>query len=136
MKLALHGATGRMGLAVARVAHAAPDLRIVGAVCSSVDPGQGKDIGELAGTGTLGVVALMTGHWILYPIICIIPTSETISVALQVLYFKLTKGRRLFRMSPLHFHFELSGWSETQIVQRFWLIALLAGMFGVALALV
>ena len=57
MKLALHGATGRMGLAVARVAHAAPDLRIVGAVCSSVDPGQGKDIGELAGTGTLGVVA-------------------------------------------------------------------------------
>jgi phospho-N-acetylmuramoyl-pentapeptide-transferase len=94
------------------------------------------DTGALALGGTLGVVALMTGHWILYPIICIIPTSETVSVALQVLYFKLTKGRRLFRMSPLHFHFELSGWSETQIVQRFWLIALLAGMFGVALALV
>jgi phospho-N-acetylmuramoyl-pentapeptide-transferase len=94
------------------------------------------DTGALALGGTLGVVALMTGHWILYPIICVIPTGETVSVALQVLYFKLTKGRRLFRMSPLHFHFELSGWSETQIVQRFWLIALLAGMFGVALALV
>lgn len=57
MKLALHGATGRMGLAVTRLAHAAPDIDIVGAVCSSVDPGQGHDIGELAGIGTLGVEA-------------------------------------------------------------------------------
>ena len=57
MKLALHGATGRMGLAVVRLAHAAEDIQIVGAVCSSVDPGQGKDVGELAGVGTLGVVA-------------------------------------------------------------------------------
>lgn len=94
------------------------------------------DTGALALGGTLGVVALMTGHWALYPVIAIIPTSVTISVVLQVAYFKLTKGRRLFKMAPLHFHFELSGWSETQIVQRFWLIALLAGMFGVALALV
>jgi len=94
------------------------------------------DTGALALGGTLGVVALMTGHWLLYPIIAIIPTSVTISVVLQVAYFKLTKGRRLFKMAPLHFHFELSGWSETQIVQRFWLIALLSGMFGVALALI
>jgi 4-hydroxy-tetrahydrodipicolinate reductase len=57
MKLALHGATGRMGLAITRLAHAAEDITLVGAVCSSVDPGQGKDIGELAGVGTLGVVA-------------------------------------------------------------------------------
>lgn len=94
------------------------------------------DTGALALGGTLAVVALMTGHWALYPVIAIIPTSVTISVVLQVAYFRLTKGRRLFKMAPLHFHFELSGWSETQIVQRFWLIALLAGMFGVALALV
>jgi 4-hydroxy-tetrahydrodipicolinate reductase len=57
VKLALHGATGRMGLAIARLAHAAPDIQIVGAVCSSVDPGQGRDVGELAGFGNLGVVA-------------------------------------------------------------------------------
>lgn len=57
MKVALHGATGRMGLAVTRLARAAGDIDVVGAVCSSVDPGQGKDIGELAGVGTIGVVA-------------------------------------------------------------------------------
>jgi len=94
------------------------------------------DSGSLALGGTLGVVALMTGHWALLPLIAIIPLSETVSVILQVAYFKWTKGRRLFKMAPIHNHFELSGWSETQIVQRFWLITLLSGMFGVALALV
>lgn len=57
MRIALHGATGRMGLELTRLAHAASDLQIVGAVCSSVDPAQGRDIGELAGVGTVGVVA-------------------------------------------------------------------------------
>ncbi len=94
------------------------------------------DTGSLALGGTLAVVALMTGHWFLLPIIAIIPFSVTVSWILQVAYFRLTKGRRLFKMAPLHHHFELSGWSETQIVQRFWLVALLSGMFGVALALV
>jgi phospho-N-acetylmuramoyl-pentapeptide-transferase len=94
------------------------------------------DSGALALGGTLGVVALMTGHWSLLPVIAIIPVSVTVSVLLQVIYFRATKGRRLFKMAPLHFHFELSGWSETQIVQRFWLVALLSGMFGVALALI
>ncbi len=94
------------------------------------------DTGSLALGGTLAVVALMTGHWFLLPMIAIIPFSVTVSWILQVAYFRLTKGRRLFKMAPLHHHFELSGWSETQIVQRFWLVALLSGMFGVALALV
>jgi phospho-N-acetylmuramoyl-pentapeptide-transferase len=94
------------------------------------------DTGSQALGGTLAVVALMTGHWALLPVIAIIPASVTVSVILQIAYFKWTKGRRLFKMAPLHNHFELSGWSETQIVQRFWLVALLAGMFGVALALV
>ena len=94
------------------------------------------DSGSLALGGTLGVVALMTGHWALLPLIAIIPLSETVSVILQVAYFKWTKGRRLFKMAPIHNHFELSGWSETQIVQRFWLITLLVGMLGVALALI
>jgi phospho-N-acetylmuramoyl-pentapeptide-transferase len=58
------------------------------------------------------------------------------SVVIQVLFFKITKGRRIFKMTPLHHHFELMGWSETQIVQRFWLIGLVAGLIGVALSLV
>jgi len=57
-------------------------------------------------------------------------------VVLQVTYFKLTRGKRLFKMAPLHHHFELSGWSETQVVQRFWLISLLFSLVGVALAVV
>ncbi len=93
------------------------------------------DTGALSLGATLAVVALMTSQWSLLPVIAIIPLSETLSVILQVVYFRLTKGRRLFKMSPLHNHFELSGWSETQIVQRFWLVGLLAAMIGVALAL-
>jgi phospho-N-acetylmuramoyl-pentapeptide-transferase len=93
------------------------------------------DTGSLALGATLGTVAIMSGQWLLLPIIAIVPVAETISVILQVAYFKRTGGQRLFRMAPLHHHFELSGWSETQIVQRFWLVGLLAAMIGVALAL-
>ncbi|RME87050.1 MAG: phospho-N-acetylmuramoyl-pentapeptide-transferase [Anaerolineae bacterium] len=94
------------------------------------------DTGSLSLGATLAVVALMTGQWPLLAIIAIVPVSEAVSVILQVSYFKLTKGKRLFKMSPIHLHFELLGWSETQVVQRFWLIGLLAAMIGVALALV
>lgn len=93
------------------------------------------DTGSLALGATLAVVALMTGHWILLPVIAIIPTSETLSIILQVIYFRITGGRRIFKMTPLHHHFELSGWSETQVVQRFWLIGLLFAMIGIALAI-
>lgn len=93
------------------------------------------DTGSMALGGTLGLVAVMTGQWLLLPLIAIVPVAETISVILQVSYFKWTKGQRLFRMSPLHNHFELGGWSEMQIVQRFWLVGLLSAMIGVALAL-
>jgi len=98
------------------------------------------DTGSLALGATLGTVALMTGQWLLLPVVALVPVAETVSVILQVLYFKYTRrrfgqGRRLFKMSPLHHHFELLGWSETQVVQRFWLVELLAVMAGVALAL-
>ena len=93
------------------------------------------DTGSLSLGATLGVVALMTGQWILLPVIAIIPVSVVISVILQIAYFRVTHGRRLFKMAPLHHHFELVGWSETQVVQRFWLVALLTAMIGVALAL-
>jgi phospho-N-acetylmuramoyl-pentapeptide-transferase len=93
------------------------------------------DTGSLALGATLGVVALMTGQWLLLPIIAIIPVSVTLSVILQIAYFRITKGKRLFKMAPLQHHFELLGWSETQVVQRFWLVSLLSAMIGVALAL-
>lgn len=94
------------------------------------------DAGSLSLGATLAVVALMTGQWPLLLLIGIIPFSEALSVVLQVGYFKLTKGKRLFKMSPIHLHFELLGWSETQVVQRFWLIGLLAAMLGIGLTLV
>jgi phospho-N-acetylmuramoyl-pentapeptide-transferase len=94
------------------------------------------DTGSMALGSTLGVVALMTGQWALLPVIAIIPLSEVVSDIIQIVYFRWTGGRRFFKMAPFHLHFELSGWSETQIVQRFWLIGLLAAMIGVALALV
>lgn len=94
------------------------------------------DTGSLSLGATLAVVALMTGQWLLLPIIAIVPVSEILSVVLQIGYFKLTKGKRLFKMAPMHHHFELLGWSETQVVQRFWLVGLLFAMLGIALALV
>jgi phospho-N-acetylmuramoyl-pentapeptide-transferase len=98
------------------------------------------DVGSEALGATLAVVALMTGQWLLLPIISAVFVAETLSVILQVAYFKFTRircgqGRRIFKMTPLHHHFELLGWSETQVVQRFWLLAIMAAMLGVALAL-
>ena len=99
------------------------------------------DTGSLALGATLALVAVMTGQWLLLPIIGMVFAAETLSVMLQVGYFKLTRrmygeGRRLFKMAPLHHHFELLGWSEMQVKERFWLVSVLAGMLGVALALI
>lgn len=94
------------------------------------------DTGSLALGATLGVVALMTGQWLIIPLIAVIPVSEAMSVVIQIVYFKATGGKRFFKMAPLHHHFELLGWSETQVVQRFWLVSLVFTMLGVALVLV
>ena len=94
------------------------------------------DVGAQALGAALGVLALMTNQWLIFPIIIAIPVATELSTTLQVLYFKATGGKRLFKMAPLHHHFELIGWSETQIVQRWWLIAMLTAMVGIALALV
>jgi phospho-N-acetylmuramoyl-pentapeptide-transferase len=83
----------------------------------------------------LAVVALMTGQWLLLPLVAIIPLMETVSVMVQVGYFKWSGGQRIFRMAPIHHHFELSGWSETQVVQRFWLISIVGGLISIAFAL-
>ena len=98
------------------------------------------DTGSLALGATLGLVAVMTGQWLLLPIVGFVFVAEALSVMIQVSYFKMTRrmygeGRRVFRMTPLHHHFELLGWSEMQVKERFWLISVLSGMLGVALAL-
>ena len=98
------------------------------------------DCGALALGATLAVVALMTGQWLLLPIIGVIFVANALSDVLQVSYFKWTRkrtgqGKRIFKMAPLHHHFELVGWSETHVSQRFFLISILAAMLGIALAL-
>jgi phospho-N-acetylmuramoyl-pentapeptide-transferase len=99
------------------------------------------DTGSLALGATLALVALMSTQWLLLPVVGFVFVAEAASVILQVSYFKWSKrrygeGRRIFKMSPLHYHFELLGWSEMQVKERFWLVGVLSGMLGVALALV
>ncbi|MGK2963987.1 MAG: phospho-N-acetylmuramoyl-pentapeptide-transferase [Tepidiformaceae bacterium] len=93
------------------------------------------DTGALALGSSLAVVALMTGHWLLLPIIGVVFVAEALSNIIQIGYFKLTGGKRFFKRAPLHNHLELSGWPETKIVTRFWLFGIAAAMLGVALAL-
>ena len=93
------------------------------------------DTGALPLGAALATVALMTGHWLLLPIIGIVFVAEAASTLVQIAYFQATGGRRLFRMTPLHHHFELMGWSEPQVVMRFWLFAVAGAMVGIALAL-
>ncbi|MGH2531977.1 MAG: phospho-N-acetylmuramoyl-pentapeptide-transferase [Thermomicrobiales bacterium] len=93
------------------------------------------DTGALAVGAALATAAFMTGQWLLLPIVGLVFVAEILSVVLQVGYYKLTKGKRLFKMAPLHHHFELIGWEETQVTMRFWMIGMMAGLIGVALAL-
>lgn len=88
------------------------------------------DTGSLALGAAIGSIAVLTQTHLLALIIGGLFVIETASVVIQVVYFRLTKGRRIFRMSPIHHHFELSGWAETQVVTRFWLIAIVCGLIG------
>ncbi len=99
------------------------------------------DTGSLALGATLALVALMTQQWLILPVIGLIFIAVASSVVIQVASAKLSRrflGRDLrpFKMSPLHHHFELLGWSEMQVKERFWIVSVLSGMLGVALALV
>jgi phospho-N-acetylmuramoyl-pentapeptide-transferase len=93
------------------------------------------DSGALSLGATLAVTALITGQILVLPLIGIIFVVETGSVMLQVAYFKATGGKRLFRMSPIHHHFELGGWDEEKITIRFWIVGILAALLGVTLFL-
>jgi phospho-N-acetylmuramoyl-pentapeptide-transferase len=93
------------------------------------------DSGALSLGATLAVTALITGQILVLPLIGIIFVIETMSVIIQVTYFRLTGGKRLFRFTPLHHHFELGGWDEEKITIRFWIIGILAALLGVTLFL-
>jgi phospho-N-acetylmuramoyl-pentapeptide-transferase len=89
------------------------------------------DSGSLALGATLAVTAVITGQVLLLPLIGLVFVLETVSVILQVASVKL-RGKRIFKMSPLHHHFELAGWDEEKITLRFWIIGALAALVGVA----
>lgn len=93
------------------------------------------DSGALSLGATLAVTALITGQILVLPLIGIIFVVETGSVILQRVYFKVTGGKRIIRMSPLHHHFELEGWDEEKITIRFWIVGILAALLGVTLFL-
>jgi phospho-N-acetylmuramoyl-pentapeptide-transferase len=93
------------------------------------------DAGSLSMGAVLAVIALITGQILILPLIGLVFVVETLSVVMQVGYFKMTHGRRIFRMSPLHHHFELGGWPETKITLRFWIVAVLSGLLGITLFL-
>jgi len=95
------------------------------------------DVGALALGGALGTVAVITRQEIVLGIMGGVFVAEALSVMAQVSYFKYTKrkygeGRRILKMAPLHHHFEKSGWTETQVVIRFWIVTMLLCLVGLA----
>ena len=89
------------------------------------------DIGALALGAALGVVAVIVRQEIVLAIMGGVFVMETLSVMIQVASFKLT-GRRVFRMAPIHHHFELKGWAEPKIIVRFWIISILLALVALA----
>jgi len=107
---------------------------ILGFLWFNVHPAQVfmGDAGALSLGGMLAAVALITGQVLILPLVGIIFVLEVLSDVIQVASFKL-RGKRVFRMAPLHHHFELGGWDEEKVTMRFWIVAALAGMLGVTL---
>jgi len=90
------------------------------------------DVGALALGGALGTIAVITRQEVVLFIMGGVFVAETFSVMLQVAYFRWSGGKRIFRMAPLHHHFELSGWKENQVVVRFWIITIMLVLIGLS----
>jgi len=88
------------------------------------------DVGALSLGGTIGVISLLIKQEFLLFMVAGVFILELISVVLQVGYFKMSGGRRIFKMAPLHHHFELMGWSEEKIVVRFWIMGIVFALFS------
>ena len=90
------------------------------------------DVGSLSLGAVLGAVALLTKHEILLTLIGGIFVMEAVSVIMQVGFFRATGGKRIFRMAPLHHHFELKGWPEPKVIVRFWIIAMILSLIALS----
>ncbi len=90
------------------------------------------DVGALSLGAALGAVAVIVRQEIVLFIMGGVFVAETLSVMIQVVYFKWSGGKRIFRMAPLHHHYELSGWKESQVVVRFWIITMMLVLFGLS----
>lgn len=90
------------------------------------------DTGSLSLGGALGVISVIIKHEIVLAIVGGLFVLEALSVIIQVYYFKLTKGKRIFRMAPLHHHFEKAGWPESKVVVRFWIVSVVFALIGLA----
>jgi phospho-N-acetylmuramoyl-pentapeptide-transferase len=90
------------------------------------------DVGALSLGAALGTIAVIVRQEIVLLIMGGVFVAETLSVMIQVVYFKWSGGKRVFRMAPLHHHYELSGWKESQVVVRFWIITMMLVLFGLS----
>lgn len=90
------------------------------------------DIGSLSLGALLGTIAILTKQEIVLIVVGGIFVFETLSVILQVTYFKTTNGKRIFRMAPIHHHFELKGWPEPKVIVRFWIIAIILALLSMS----
>jgi phospho-N-acetylmuramoyl-pentapeptide-transferase len=90
------------------------------------------DVGSLAAGGALGTVAVLSKQEMLLVIVGGVFVVEALSVILQVFYFKISGGKRIFLMAPIHHHFELKGWKEPKVIVRFWIISLLLGLLAIS----
>jgi phospho-N-acetylmuramoyl-pentapeptide-transferase len=88
------------------------------------------DVGSLALGGAIGTVAVVIKQELLLPFIGGVFILEGVSVVLQVASYKLRNGKRIFKMAPLHHHFELLGWSESKVIARFWILSLIFALLA------
>jgi len=90
------------------------------------------DVGSLSLGGVMGAIAVMVKQEFLLILAGALFVVEALSVILQVGYFKITGGKRIFKMAPLHHHFELKGWKENKVVVRFWIISVICGLLALS----
>jgi phospho-N-acetylmuramoyl-pentapeptide-transferase len=88
------------------------------------------DVGALSLGGTIGAIAIMIKQEFLLFMVAGVFVLEALSVLIQIFYFRLSGGKRIFKMAPLHHHFELMGWSEQKIVVRFWILGIIFALFS------
>jgi phospho-N-acetylmuramoyl-pentapeptide-transferase len=90
------------------------------------------DVGSLSLGGIIGTVAVITKQELMLILVGGLFVLEALSVIFQVGFFKMTNGRRIFKMAPLHHHFELNGWPEPKVIVRFWIIAIALALFSIS----